>query len=454
MPRLLGRRSLIPLSLALILLGALATTGFVLAGRPATYSGLLGGAAYRIEVPRDWNGSLLLYSHGYVGPALANPARDAGDPVTHDWLLDHGYALAGSAYSETGWAVQQGVSDQLALLQRFDSRVGRPRRVIAWGDSMGGLITAALAEQHPRLFAGSLPMCGVLSGTAGFWNRALDAEYALRLLLAPHAGLQLVHVGQPARNYQLAEAAIVRAQASPAGRARLALVADVAGIPGWFLPGSAQPRPTNLIAREADQVAWEEHPYLYFAFDRRAEMEARAGGNPSGNVGVSYRQRLAASPGRTEVEGLYKVAGLDLGRDLAELDGGARISPDPAAARYAARYASLDGPLEVPTLTVHTTGDGLVEVGTERRFAEGVEAAPGTLAQLYVARAGHCTFTPAETIAAFQALVRRLDTGRWGDLEPAALNRAAGQLGSSANRLGWPAGPAGPDFVSFSPPAF
>src|SRR6476661_3794069 len=57
----------------------------------------LGGAANRIEVPSNWNGTLLLYSHGYTfGPA--NPAQDAGDPATRAVLLQQGFALAGSSY--------------------------------------------------------------------------------------------------------------------------------------------------------------------------------------------------------------------------------------------------------------------------------------------------------------------------------------------------------------------
>ena len=41
---------------------------------------LADGAEYLIEVPSDWNGALFLYSHGYVVPGSANPARDVGDP--------------------------------------------------------------------------------------------------------------------------------------------------------------------------------------------------------------------------------------------------------------------------------------------------------------------------------------------------------------------------------------
>jgi len=64
------------------------------------------GASYIISVPSNWNGTLVLYSHGYVFPGQPNPAKDAGDPLTEAALLNQGYALAGSAYSANGWALQ------------------------------------------------------------------------------------------------------------------------------------------------------------------------------------------------------------------------------------------------------------------------------------------------------------------------------------------------------------
>ena len=53
-------------------------------GSVSTVNGTLGdGATYLLECPAGaWNGTLYLYSHGYVTPGGANPAQDAGDPVT------------------------------------------------------------------------------------------------------------------------------------------------------------------------------------------------------------------------------------------------------------------------------------------------------------------------------------------------------------------------------------
>ena len=66
-------------------------------------------------------------------------------------------------------------------------------------------------------------------------------------------------------------------------------------------------------------------------------------------------------------------------------------------------------------------------------------------------RAGHCAFTPAETLAAVQAMIARLDTGRWDDkaLEPAALNATALAQGESYNAIFGFALPAA--FVAFEP---
>lgn len=50
-------------------------------------------------------------------------------------------------------------------------------------------------------------------------------------------------------------------------------------------------------------------------------------------------------------------------------------------------------------------------------------------------RAGHCQFTPAETVVAFGALVSRLDTGKWPALGADALNKAPKHLGPKFNVL-------------------
>ena len=130
----------------------------VTASGAQTLSGPLpDGATYLIQVPANWNGTLFLYSHGYVAPGSPNPATDVGDPLTGAAMLAQGFALAGSSYASTGWAIQQALPDQISTLNIFDSQVGHPKRTIAWGHSLGGIITAGLIQRYPNRFAGALP---------------------------------------------------------------------------------------------------------------------------------------------------------------------------------------------------------------------------------------------------------------------------------------------------------
>ena len=154
-----------------------------------THSGSLAdGATYLIEVPANWNGTLFLYSHGYVVPGSANPAQDVGDPFTRFFMLSSGYALAGSSYATTGWAIHEALPDQIAVLEVFEKIFEHPKRTIAWGHSLGGIITAGLIQRNPRRFDAALPMCGVLSGGVATWNTALDSAFAFKTLLARGRG--------------------------------------------------------------------------------------------------------------------------------------------------------------------------------------------------------------------------------------------------------------------------
>jgi hypothetical protein len=405
------------------------------------------GAKYLIEVPADWNGTLLLYSHGYVVPGSPLVATDVGDPVTGQWLLSHGYALAGSSYATNGWAIQQALPDQIETLDTFDSQVGTPTRTIAWGHSLGGIITAGLLQDYPSRFDAALPMCGVLAGGVGTWNQALDSAFALQQLVDP--ALQIVHITNPGGNLAEAEAALASAQTTAAGRARLALSGALGDLPGWFDPSSPEPAARDFAAQELNQFEWETQVDGPFIFALRAELEARAGGNPSWNTGVDYKKQLEHSIDFAEVRALYSAAGLSLKADLNKLNAAPRISADPNAVAYLTKYIVFNGNLDGrPVLTMHTTGDGLVANEDEQAYHSVVQDAKDAqlLRQIFVHRAGHCSFTPAETITAVQTLVRRLDSGHW-TVEPNALNTAATALGAAYNTA-----PA--SFIHFKPAPF
>jgi len=420
---------------------------------PHTFQGSIGLAAYRIDVPAAWNGTLFLYSHGYVSPGGNNNAVAAPSVDATAWLLNHHYAIAGSSYSSTGWALEDGFKGQIALLDYFETRAGKPKRVIAWGTSLGGIVTAGLVQLHPERFAAAMPMCGVLAGGIATWNTELDAAYAFKTLLAPASNLELAHITNADANLKLALDIFGRAAATPAGRARIALVGALIDLPGWFDPRTPEPAADDYAAREAAQAAWESRVDFTFAFRFRAELEQRAGGNPSWNTGVDYAAQLATSPDREEVSALYAAAGLNLEADLDVLNRGQRVVADPGAVRYLDRNISLAGRLSIPVLTMHTTGDGLVIPPNESAYAAaaGDAGSAGMLRQTFVHRAGHCAFTEAETVAAVQVLLKRLETGHWDDaaLKPAALNASALAQGDLENVFfGAPSAPA---FVDFTP---
>jgi hypothetical protein len=210
-------------------------------------------------------------------------------------------------------------------------------------------------------------MCGVLSGGVATWNTALDAEFAFQQLIDPQ--VQVVNITG-------AVAAANQAQATAQGRARLALAAALGDTPGWFTPLSPEPAPTSYAAQEANQFLWDTQVDFPFIFAFRAELEARAGGNPSSNTGVNYSRDPAKSADLPEVAALYRQAGLSLRHDLQTLNQATRISAEPSAVAYLARNIVFTGRLPVPVLTMHTTGDGLAVPENEQAYRSAVDRVP------------------------------------------------------------------------------
>jgi pimeloyl-ACP methyl ester carboxylesterase len=431
--------------LAVGIVSALLFAGNVYAQVTTTTGTLPDGATYLIEVPTPWNGTLFLYSHGYVVPGNPNPAQDVGDPGTRAFMLLNGFALAGSSYAHAGWAIQEALLDQMEVLEKFNKLPsGPPKRTIAWGHSLGGIITAGLIQRHPDRFDAALPMCGVLSGGVATWNTGLDSEFAFQTLIAG-SGLQIVHITDPNGNLTFAEGALAAAQSTPQGQARLALVSALSDGPGWFDPTLPEPAEDDFASQETNQFLWAKFVDFPFLFALRAELEFRAGGNASSNEGVDYRKQLAHSIDREEVKALYKQAGLDLDADLDMLNETVRVSADPQAVEYLERNIIFDGQIHIPVLTMHTEGDGLVVVENESAYKKVVDEAGNAefLRRTFVHRAGHCTFTPAETVAAVETLLNRLKTGQWSGLKAEDLNDLAEKLG--------PLNIAPPAFTDFKP---
>jgi dienelactone hydrolase len=420
--------------LALCLVATAGTPVVATVPAPSHVEGVLpDGASYVMDVPAPWNGTVLLYSHGYVPAGNPNPAQNAPNATIRDALLSAGYALIGSSYASTGWTLERALPDQIATLDEFAARFGRARRVLAWGTSMGGMITTGLVERHRHRFAGALAMCGLQQGAVANFNNTLDPLFALRTLLAPGADVPLVRIPDQAAAFAgigVLTGAMTAAQATPLGRARIALAAALHNIPAWTDPAQPEPAPDDYDTAQLNQFRTLSLT-VYVGLSWRQEAETRAGGNMSWNTGVNYARMLARSSVRAEVEALYARVGEDaLAADLATLAAAPRISADPAAVAYMARHIAFTGRLSAPLLTIHTTGDPLVPVQVQHAYQDAVDDVnrSGLLRQAYVHRAGHCTFTAGEMLAALRTVERRVRTGRWSGTDPGSLNALAATL--------------------------
>jgi alpha-beta hydrolase superfamily lysophospholipase len=441
------RTSLLVAALALTL-GAGASSSA--SASVAHFTGVLpNGAAWVADVPSSWNGILVLYSHGFGPPLPAN----APDDETRAALLERGYALAGSSYDPNGswWALNTAVSDQFATISAVTSAAlpDEPDRVLALGSSMGGLVSSLEAEQGSGVIDGALSTCGIVGGAVRLNNYQLDATFAIARLLMPAPGPKLVDFATPgegAASGAALTAAVVAAQATPEGRARLALVFGLLNI-APMAPGLPTPAPNDAAAVEAAQYASavQSFPVLNFIQFGRYWIELAAGGNGSWTRGENFAKLLSHSSYHGVVKKLYASAGLDLKADLAALTDGADIAADPPAIESLEQTSVPTGELAVPVLTMHTVADPLVPVQHESTYEDIVRKAgnKGLLRQAFVNRWGHCTFTPAELVSGLEALRSRIETGHWGSVtQPAKLQAFALSLG-----LGDAA------FVRFEPPS-
>jgi hypothetical protein len=404
----------------------------------------------------SWNGTLLLYSHGFGPPA----AQDAPDPNTKAALLADGYALAGSSYDPNGswWALNSALSDQFQTLSAVEADLPHaPTHVIAVGTSMGGLISSLEAE-HPQYgLQAALTTCGIVAGGVNLNNYQLDGEYAMSQLLAPGKNIKLVRFSGPGDGLATGKELDVVAQhakTTAAGRARLALAMSLMNVSTWA-PGKKMPAPTDYVSQERQQYQVEfghTRPLMQGAIQTtmdfvefgRPWIDMASDGSATWTKGVNFGLLLAESPYLPEVISLYHQAGLNLWADLQNLTQHANITADPAAVQSLEQTSVPTGQLQVPELDMHTISDQLVPVQQENYYWHTVTFAGrgDLLRQAFVQRQLHCNFNPAELVAGVEAVQQRVQTGQWGDLaDPAVLNAAA-----TATGLGTPA------FIPYFPP--
>jgi len=435
------RRTTLPVCL-LTVVGLLGLAVWVSVARATTstsYSGATSdGGSWVADLPSEWNGTLLVFSHGF-GPPIAS---DAPDTDTKQALLDRGYALVGSSYDPGGswWALNSALRDQFeAVADVKQDLPSAPRHVIAFGQSMGGLVSALEEEANPYGHVdGSLTTCGIVAGAVQLNNYQLDGEYTISKLLAPIEPIKLVRFASPAEGLasgELLSAAALQAQTSAQGRARLALAMAFMNVSPWA-SGASMPDRHDYGAQEQGQYHVEFTDMtsglplntMGFVEFGRPYIEQAAGGNGSWTAGVDFERLLHSSSYEPEVRALYREAGLSLHDDLAALTQGANIRADASAIRSLERTSVPSGRLLGPELDLHTISDQLVPVQQENHYARAVRQAgsKSLLKQAFIERQVHCNFTPAELVAGVLAMQHRVETGRWDSVaQPKALEATA-----------------------------
>ncbi len=365
-------------------------------------------AGYRIEVPDNWNGDLVVWAHGFRGTGLE---LTVDDHPLRALLIPLGYAWAASSYSRNDYDVATGVQDTHALVQRFNGLVGNPEKVYITGASMGGHITAVSIEQYGGTYDAALPICGVL-GDYALFDYFLDFNVAAQQL---GTGMSAFPV-DPARYIGLTVPAIKAALEAAPGAWPFVLNAD-----GENLKNLTELRSGGVRPNFDEAFAfWNSIPTatgpgnFLFNLGLGDGTLPRAPGVAVDNIGVIYQ--FDEDPALTPGERLLN-------------DTIVRVSADPQgpAPNGLAQVPVIQGDIDIPVLTLHNLGDLFVPVLNEIEYASRVAANGKShlLVQRAIRGVQHCEFTPAEFSTAFLDLVTWVEFGvrPEGDdwLDPAAV---------------------------------
>lgn len=385
------------------------------------------GAKYSIVLPQKWNGTLLLYSHGYrfaqPGPpdfgqpstsaqVTSTDANGTGSDAVTKRLLAQGYALAGSSYKSNGWAVADGVAADEALHARFVKLVGAPKRTYVWGDSLGGLITELVAEKHPDWVDGAAPMCGAVAGPNLNLDLALDIAFAIKTLIDPSLTLTgFTSDAEANANWTAAKAALTKAASDTAGGGT-AKVLFIAALVDAAAKTQTYDGANTVSVVEATVESLLTG--LAYGTAGRYEIEQRVGGDPSDNSKTDYSARI--NPAEAAV---VKTVGGNAATYEAQLASAPRVTADAAARSKFTALGDPTGAITVPTLTMHTEADPLVLVQNESVLLQRAQSKndSGNLVQLYVAPprtypessgapygAGHCNFSDSQRVGLIDTL--------------------------------------------------
>ncbi|MFY8134377.1 MAG: alpha/beta hydrolase family protein [Aquimonas sp.] len=327
---------------------------------PGEATGTLGGAAYRFEVPANWNGELVLYLHGYEPSGTPRSVPLLQDDFDR-WLLANGFAVARSAYRTQGWAVAEAMEDNERLRQHVLRQLPGVKHTWLIGQSMGGHLVLATLERHGEAYAGGLSLCGVNAPAEeamrdGVMAPLVVAEALLPGLFGEFSGGLADPAAPPALDEALIERALLR------NRELAEQIAQAFGIRREDLAGALMLR--YVVLRE---------------------LIPRSGGFPLDNRDVRYAQRI----------------------DVPEIDSRVRrYEADPVAAAYLRQNFELQGKPDAPVVIQSNVYDPTVPEPFASRYVE-LAASAGRSDRVHVqppVGEGHCAFDVTAVDRAFKTL--------------------------------------------------
>jgi hypothetical protein len=375
------RRATVP-ALALVL--ALASAALATASPPnlppICSVGRPEEAEVLVCVPPNWNGSLVVFAHGYVAhtggpPVIPWDQLDLPDGTSLPGIVTGlGFAFATTSYSEDGLAIVPGVQDVEDLVKSFTDSHPETDHVYLTGASEGGLVTTLAVEHAPEVFSGGLATCGPI----GDFRRQIDYLGDFRVLfdyffphLIPGDAIDPPEITQEQWDEQYVPALTAAFVAHPVRLDKLLRVARA--------PFDPNEPPTKI--ETALGILW------YNVFATR-DARAKLGGNPYDN---SRR--------------LYLGSGNDFWLNLL-VD---RFHADPAALVAIEHGYQTSGRLADPLVTLHTTADPIVPYGHEPLYTFKALRSGLRHTNLPVFRYGHCSFRAEEALVALGLLVLKVE---------------------------------------------
>jgi pimeloyl-ACP methyl ester carboxylesterase len=374
------------------------------------------GAPYAMMVPANFNGTVYLYSHGYR-PNIAIPA---GIPVYGGYtvtntpqpgpnatvigaLLAKGYGVVGSGFARQGWNADSAIKTNVELVGAFKKQFTKTTKVVAWGESLGGFITQALAEKHPDLFSAAAPLC-MASDVTPLSTMAGDALWGIKTFFDPtikggsySAGAagyaeamgDLVKVFTVIGTLQAAFAANPSTPAWPAtskvpdaikgipSRSALVMVALMSGVPMQSAHFDSTSAPPGLPASNALSFQLAINP-AFAALENVAnaaalavlatyDLELQAGGAIFDNTTTDYAARIADEQfaWASALSGNSGTAGL-----LSVLAASPRAKAAPAAVAKLKTLVTHSGQVEIPTILFTGVADPVTAAGNQQSVAD------------------------------------------------------------------------------------